>query len=180
MLKTSSGQTALAGLEKKLAGSVPADSDVPRSVRTAVRLMLSGGAVQALLGVFAVIVTIADKNMLTGSNGKQLTGSELTGGIVYEIVAYLVIVVVWVLMARFNRAGQAWAKWVASGLAALSTIETYSTVNGLKGGETITVLDIVFIVGMVVLWVIGVLAVAMLWRSESGEYYRARRAARLR
>jgi hypothetical protein len=86
MLKTSSGQSALGGLEKKLTGSVPDDSDVPGPVRRAVRLMLAGGALTALVGVFLVIATIADKNALTDSSGKKLTSGELTGSVVYTLV----------------------------------------------------------------------------------------------
>ncbi len=56
MLKTSSdgrsGQSALAGLEKRLTGRVPDDSAVPGPVRKAVRFMLAGGAVTAVVGHF--------------------------------------------------------------------------------------------------------------------------------
>jgi hypothetical protein len=178
MLKTSSGQTAFAGLEKKLAGSVPDDSAIPGSVRRAVRLMLWGGAVTAVLGVFLVIATITDPSVVTGKN---LSGSQLTGGVVYEIVVYLLLVTLWVGMARANRAGRGWARWIASVLAAISTFYTFNTVNSLKGGQagpTYTVLDIVVIAGSIVTWLIGVLAVAMLWRSESSGYFRARAGVR--
>jgi hypothetical protein len=178
MLKTSSGQTAFAGLEKKLAGSVPDDSEIPGSVRRAVRLMLWGGAVTAVLGVFLVIATIADKNLLLDSTGKKLSGSQLTGSVVYEIVIYLLLVTVWVVMARMNRAGRGFARWIASTLAAISTFDTFRTVNSLKGGQTLNVIDIVVIAGTIVTWLIGVLAVAMLWRSESSEYFRARAGVR--
>jgi hypothetical protein len=178
MLKTSSGQTALGGLEKKLTGNVPDDSDIPGPVRTAVRLMLGGGAVTALVGVFLVITTIADKNALTDASGKKLTSGELTSGVVSYAILYLVLVAAWVLMARMNRGGRNWARIVASVLAILATINAYSTVNSLRGGETITVIDIVLIVGELALWALGVLAVAMLWRSESSAYFKARAAAR--
>jgi hypothetical protein len=178
MLKTSSGQTALAGLEKKLTGSVPDDSSVPGPVHRAVRLMLSGGAITAAVGVFLVIVTIADKNALTDSNGKKLSNGEFTSGVVGTLVTYLILVVIWVLMARMNRAGHNWARLIATALAILSTIDAYSTVNSLKGGETITAIGIIFIVCSLALWVVGVLAVAMLWRSESSAYFKARSTAR--
>ena len=59
MLKTSSGgrsgQSALAGLEKRLTGRVPDDSVVPRPVRKAVRFMLGGAAVTAVAGLFSLI-----------------------------------------------------------------------------------------------------------------------------
>ena|ERR1700691_15819 len=178
MLKTSSGQTALAGLEKKLTGSVPDDSAVPGPVRRAVRLMLAGGVLTAVVGVFLVIATIADKNALLDSNGKKISNGEFTSGVVGTLVMYLILVVIWVLMARLNRAGYNWARIIASALAIISTIDAYSIINSLTGGETLTVTAIVFIVCTLALWVIGVLAVAMLWRSESGAYFKARAAAR--
>jgi hypothetical protein len=178
MLNTSSGRTALGGLEKKLTGNVPDDSDVPGPVRKAVRLMLSGGAVTALVGVFLVVATIADKNALTDSSGKKLSSGELTGSVVYTLVIYLLQVAVWVLMARMNRAGRGWARWVASALAVLSTIDAFSIVNGLRGGETVTVIEVVFIVVTLALWLIGASAALLLWRGESSAYFKARAAAR--
>jgi hypothetical protein len=178
MLKTSSGQTALGGLEKRLTGNVPDDSDVPRPVRRAVRLMLGGGALTALIGVFLIIATVADKNALTDSRGKKLTTGQFTSSIISTVIIYLILVVVWVLMARLNRAGRGWARYAATVLAVISTINAYSTINGLTGGQTVTVVDVVFIVGTLAVWVIGVLAAAMLWRTESSAYFKARSAAR--
>lgn len=178
MLKISSGQTALGGLEKKLTGNVPDDSDVPAPVRRSVRLMLAGGALTAVLGVFYVIVKIADKNALTTSTGKALTNGQFTGIIVYAIFVYLLQVTIWVLMARMNRAGRGWARIVASALAVFSTVGAYSLVNGLKGGETLTVVDIVYIVFTLALWIVGAIAAILLWRPESSEYFRSRAAAR--
>ena len=178
MVKTSSGQTALGSLEKKLAGNVPDDSDVPDPVRKAVRLMLGGGALTVVIGVFLIIATIADKNALTDPNGKKLTGGEFTSSIVSTVIIYLILVMVWVLMARMNRAGRPWARWVATALAVLSTIDAWSIVNGLRGGETLTVLEIVFIVVTLALWIIGAMAAILLWRPESSEYFRSRAAAR--
>jgi uncharacterized membrane protein YiaA len=182
MLKTSSGgqsgQLALAELEKRLTGRVPDDSVVPGSVRKAVRFMLAGGATTAIVGIFLVIATIADKNALTDSNGKKLSSGEFTSGVIGTIVTYLILVALWVLMARLNRSGYSLARLLASFFCAISTWDAYQLVNGLSGGETITVLEIVFIVATLALWVIGVLAVAMLWRSESSAYFKARSAAR--
>ena len=86
--------------------------------------------------------------------------------------------VIWVLMARLNRAGRNWARILASVLCAISTYDAYTLVNSLTGGQTITVVGVVYIVFTLVVWVIGVIAIAMLWRSESSAYFRARSAAR--
>jgi hypothetical protein len=182
MLKTSSdgrgGQSALASLEKRLTGSVPDDSVVPGPVRNAIRFMLAGGATTVIVGIFLIFATIADKNALTDSNGKKLSSSEFTSGVVGTIITYLILVVIWVLMARLNRAGYGWARIVASVLAAISTYDAYSLVNSITGGETITVVGVVYIVFTLLIWVIGVIAIALLWRSESTAYFRSRGADR--
>jgi hypothetical protein len=182
MLKTSSasrsGQSAVAGLEKRLTGRVPDDSEVPGPVRKAVRFMLGGGALTAVTGIFLLIATIADKNALTNSSGKKLSSGEFTSNLVGTVITYLILVVIWVLMARLNRAGHGWARILASVFCAISTYDAYSLVNSLKGGTTITVAGIVYIVLTLALWVVGVIAIALIWRSESSAYYRARSAAR--
>lgn len=180
MLKTSSGggQSALADLEKRLTGRVPDDAEVPGPVRKAARFMLAGAALTAVLGLFLIIATIADKNALTDSSGKKLSSGEFTSNVVGTIVTYVILIVIWVLMARLNRAGYNWARIVASVLAAISTYDTYALVNSLTAGVTITVAGIIYIVGQLALWVVGIIAIAMVWRSESSAYYKARSAAR--
>lgn len=182
MLKTSSasrsGQSAVAGLEKRLTGRVPDDSEVPGPVRKAVRFMLAGGALTAVTGIFLLIATIADKNALTDSSGKKLSSSEFTSNLVGTVITYLILVVIWVLMARMNRSGYNWARILASVFCAISTYDAYSLVNSLKGGTSITVAGIVYIVLTLALWVVGVIAIALIWRSESSVYYRSRSAAR--
>ena len=181
MLKTTSGgQTALAGIEKKLAGRVPDDSDVPGPVRKAVRFMLAGGATTAIVGIILIIATIVDKNVLTDANGKKLSNSQFTSGVVGTVVTYLVLIVLWVLMARMNRSGNNWARILASVFCAISTYDAYTLINSLHGGESITVIGIVYIAFTLLIWIIGVIAIAMLWRSESSAYFRARTAARSR
>ena len=169
---------AVAGLEKRLTGRVPDDSEVPGPVRKAVRFMLGGGALTAVTGIFLLIATIADKNALTNSSGKKLSSSEFTSNLVGTVITYLILVVIWVLMARMNRSGYNWARILASVFCAISTYDAYSLVNSLKGGTTITVAGIVYIVLTLALWVVGVIAIALIWRSESSAYYRARSAAR--
>jgi hypothetical protein len=182
MLKTSSvgrsGQSALAALEKRLTGRVPDDSDVPGPVKKAARFMLAGGALTAIIGIFLLFATIADKNALTDSSGKKLSSGQFTSNVVGTAITYLILVVIWVLMARMNRAGYSWARILASVFCAISTYDAYALVNSLKAGTTITVAGVVYIVFTLALWVVGVIAIALSWRSESSAYYRARSAAR--
>lgn len=173
------GQTALADLEKKLAGRDPDDSDIPAPTRKAVRYMLGGAAVTLLLGVFWVIVALADKNALTNSSGKKLTNGQFAGGIVETLVLeFLLPAAIWVLMARFNRSGQGWARIASSVLCAIDTYFSFGLVNSLRAGQTLTVADIVYVILTLAAWILGVLAVALMWRRESTEYFRARSARR--
>jgi hypothetical protein len=175
MLKTSpggqSGPSALSSFEKRLTGREPDDSVIPASVRRAARLMLAGGGLTALVGVFLVVATIADRSSLTNSD------AQFTGDIAWIIVEYVIIVTMWVLMARYNRAGRAWARIVASVFAAISTFDTFGLVNSLTKGESITVIGYVYIISSIAVWALGVVAIAMVWRSESGAYFKARSAA---
>lgn len=177
MLKTSpDGQSALAGLEKKLAGREPDDSAVPSPVRKAVRFMLGGALITLVAGVFTIIATLADPRLI--NNGKQPTSGALSGDIVQVVLLSLVYCALWVLMARMNRSGQVWARIVASVLFAISTYSLYAAINSLHAGEYLAVVNIISFILAVAEWVCGLGAVALLWRSESSVYFKARSARR--
>jgi hypothetical protein len=169
-------QSFLVGLQRKLAGHDPDDSAIPAPVRRAVKFMLGGALVTVLAGVFTVIATLADPRLI--NNGKQPTSSALTGDIVQVVLLTLVYCTLWVLMARMNRSGQVWARIVASVLFAISTYSLYSAINSLHSGEYVAVVNIISFVLAVTEWVCGLGAVALLWRSESSAYFKARAARR--
>jgi hypothetical protein len=171
------GGTTFASFETKLAGGSPDDPGLPTTMRKAVRFMLLGAAVTAVFAVFEVIATIVDKNSID-VNGKPPTSSELATGIIILIISYAVYILLWILMARFNRAGQKWARIVSSVLFAISTWQLYETIDSLHGGMVITAADIIYIVFTVAAWGAGLGAIAMLWRADSTAYFDARTIAR--
>lgn len=174
MIKSSTGgHIALASLEQKLSGGAPDDPAIPTPLRKAVRFMLAGAATTGVFGVFLIAVTIANASVLTDSNGKKLSSGQFAGGLVGTILIYVIFVALWVLMARLNRAGQSWARIAATVFFAISTYNLYTIISSLKGGDTITVLAIVYIVATIAIWAIGLGAIAMLWRADSGKYFRA-------
>ncbi len=173
MFKSSiGGGTAFAGIETKLSGGAPDDPGLPATMRKAVRFMLAGAAITVVFGVFQVIATIVDKNSIE-IDGKSLTSSQLTTAIIFLIVSYAVYFMLWIIMARFNRAGMKWARIVASLLFAISTVQLYATVDSLHGGQVITAAEVVVIIISVASWAVGVGAIAMLWRSDSTAYFQA-------
>lgn len=179
MLKASSGQSGLAEFEKKLTGRDPDDSAVPASVRKSVRFMLAGAATTAVLGLFWLIVAFADKNAISDTNGKQLSNGQFAGGVVQAfVIEFLLPAAIWLLMARFNRSGRSWARIVSSVLCAIDTYMAIGLVNSLRAGVTLTAADVVYSVLTLAIWVVGVIAIAMIWRGESSAYFRARSARR--
>jgi hypothetical protein len=173
MFKSSiGGGTAFAGIEKKLSGGAPDDPGLPATMRKAVRFMLAGAAITVVFAVFEVIATIVDKNAID-INGKPPTSSQLLTAVIFLIVSYVIYALLWVLMARFNRAGMKWARIVATVLFAISTFQLYETIDSLHGGQVITAADIIFIIITLASWAVGVGAIAMLWRSDSSAYFQA-------
>jgi hypothetical protein len=176
MFKSSTGGgTALASIESKLSGGSPDDPGVPAAVRKAGRFMLLGAAITGFIGLFEIVVVIIDKNLIA-INGKPLTSSQLAQGLIFLLFAYGVGALLWILMARFTRAGQNWARIVSSVLFAVSTWLLYSSINSLT--STITVAEIISIVFTVAIWIAGVGAVALLWRAESTLYFKGLYAPR--
>ena len=178
MFKSSTGGgTAFAGIETKLSGGAPDDPSLPATMRKAVRFMLAGAAITVVFAIFEVIATIVDKNSID-INGKPPTSSQLAVGVLILIVSYAIYIMLWVLMARFNRAGQKWARIVATVLFAISTFQLYETVDSLHGGQVITAADIIYIIITLASWAVGVGAIAMLWRPASTAYFNAQSVSR--
>jgi hypothetical protein len=178
MFKSSTGGgTAFASIETKLSGGSPDDPGLPVTMRKAVRFMLAGAAITAVFALFEVIATIVDKNSID-INGKPPTSSQLAVGVIILIISYAIYIMLWLLMARFNRAGMKWARIVSSVLFAISTWQLYETVDSLHGGLVITAADIIYIVFTVGAWVAGMGAIAMLWRADSTAYFNAHSVSR--
>lgn len=139
--------------------------------------MLGGAALTLVSALFWLVVTLADKAAITDSTSQKVSNGQFAGSVVEAlIIEFLIPMAIWTLMARFNRAGQTWARIFASVLCAIDTYLTYGLINSLQTGTTLTVADIVYIVLTVATWVVGVIAIALIWRGESSVYFKARSA----
>lgn len=172
------GQTALAGIEKRLTGNVPDDSEVPAPVRKSVRFMLAGAGVTVVFALFESIVILADRNAIGNINGKPPSSAQVGEAVVFVLLEYAILTAVWILMARLNRAGRTWARYAAFVLFAISTWQLYSVVHSVSAAQFITVADIIYLVLIFAMWVAGMGAVAMLLRPESAVYFKQRSALR--
>ncbi len=156
---------------------------VPASVRNAIRLMYLGAAVS----LTSVIVDLATKNttrsamwsaLQTGirkSGGVLPTQSEFDSGFAATLALVCVLgligVGLWIFVARGSRDGKDWARTTASVLFGLNTLALLIGPPdlGIRGPEA-TVSRI--FVGIV--WLIGLAAVAFLWRRDSSAFFKAR------
>jgi uncharacterized membrane protein len=155
----------------------------PASVRNAVRLMYLGAAV-SLATVIADLATerITRSAMLSAlkagirkSGGVLPTASQFNSGVTDTLalvsVLGLIGVGLWIFVARGSRNGRDWARATASMLFGLDTLAVLigPPDMGIRGPEA-TVARI--FAGIV--WLIGLAALAFLWRKDSGAFFKAR------
>jgi hypothetical protein len=154
-----------------LAGSPP----VPRPVATAVRVMY-GGAWASVIGIVIDLVAVhslqARLVTMTNANGTRLTPAQVTQqehlAIGSLIVMGVVAIGLWVWMARSNRDGKSWARTVSTvifGIATLGVIGDANASSALAGTIETRIWGIV-------VWLIGLVAVILLWRPGTAGYLR--------
>jgi hypothetical protein len=158
---------------------------VPASVRNAVRLMYLG-AVASLTTVIVDLATerITRSSMLSAlkagirkSGGVLPTASQFNSGVTATLAMVSVLGLIgaglWIFVARGSRTGKDWARATASVLFGLNTLAVLigPPDMGIRGPEA-TVARI--FAGIV--WLIGLTAVAFLWRKDSGAFFKARRS----
>jgi hypothetical protein len=148
--------------------SVTEPVPLPRSVRIAVWLMYAGAALSALV----LIATLATIGSVRGELHRAHPGwsptlltTQVHSFILGQVVSWVFTIAVWVIMARTNQAGRAWARNVATVLAALSTLSFvyYLHTPGSLIGKLL----------LAPMWLVGVAAATLLWRRESTAYIRA-------
>lgn len=141
----------------------------PQSVRIAVILMYAGAALSAV----SLIIILALSGRIRSAIGtaarkvkttKPLTAAQIhsieTAYLVFIVVVLLVAVGLWLWMAWANGNGKGWARIVASVFFGFNTLWLALSV-GRTGGPAI-------FVG--VGWLIGLVALILLWRRDTSEY----------
>jgi hypothetical protein len=141
---------------------------LPRSVQIAVWLMYAG----AVLSVLVLIATLATIGSVRGELHRAYPGwsptlltAQVHSLILRQVVSWAVTIAVWLIMARTNQAGRAWARNVATVLAGLGTLSFlfYLHSPGSLIGKLL----------LAPMWLVGVAAATLLWRRESTAYIQA-------
>jgi hypothetical protein len=142
----------------------------PPSLRNAVRLMWTGAGV-ALLGT--ILTVVASGKIKTevfkevrkngrGKGGYTLAQLHTVANVAFVafVVAGIISVLLWVWMAWANNRGSGWARIIASVLFALITVEVIVSLRRAS-------VPIVFIL---LEWLLGLVAVVLLWRRATTAY----------
>jgi hypothetical protein len=144
----------------------------PAPVRTAVKLMYAGAAVWTVLLISALVLII------TGSKAGQPTvnGHTLHGRsvpITVAAVSGLVVIALWLWMARANGQGRNWARILSTVLFGLATLQLISQASSRQPVSHVGVgLIVIGVIVPVLGWLVGLAAVWLLWRPASSAFFK--------
>jgi hypothetical protein len=144
----------------------------PLSVRNAARFMCAGAAIDAVNGILALAAYFNLVSGMVGASTLQLAPGQWhlaeAAGAGYIIVTVLLRVGVWLWMATKCSSGRRWARVLSTVFFAIDSLALVLVIGRpIPGGEW----QLLF---AVVIWVVGLCAVALLWRGESSEFFTAR------
>jgi hypothetical protein len=153
----------------------PVARAVPQSVTRAVQVMYVG-ALASLVGVILDLLTRHSLRTYISQhatrNGKRLTAAQVGDTYHAELVVLVVVgligIALWIWMAQMNTRGRNWARVTSTVFFALNTL---GAIGGLAGGA-VTGGSVNRFYGIVV-WVIGGIAIILLWQRTSSEYFKA-------
>jgi hypothetical protein len=146
------------------------EPDPPPSLATAVRLMYVGAGLSAVSFVVNVFQRDEIREQIA-ENDSSLTQDELdtaaNAAVAVSVVIGLVVVGLWIWMARSNARGQSWARTTATVLGVLSILSLAATLGMGQSTALATVLSLASVV-------LAAVILYLLYRPESTRYYDAR------
>jgi hypothetical protein len=158
------------------AGPLPPRAPAP--VLTAVKLMYAGAAVSTVNLISALVFIIGDNkaghaivngHVLTATQVSRLNPVLITVAIIYS----LVVIALWLWMARANRQGRNWARILSTVLFALATLQLISQASVQQPVSRAGFAVMVFgVIVPVLALVAGLAAVWLLWRPASSAFFK--------
>jgi hypothetical protein len=160
------------GVWMRLRPSVPRSA---RTVRAAVRLMCAGAAVSAVGLVIGLTLMVVDFQVaVSGQFLGRSVASQKPFVIAVCLVFGLILVSLWLWMARANGQGRNWARILSTVLFALATLQLPDTFTQpvSHAGSGVTVLYYGAVVPFAVAWLFGAVAVWLLWHPASTAFFK--------
>ena len=150
----------------------PLRPPAPAPVLTAVKLMYAGAAVSAGNLIISLAVIGGLKAYHGRFLGHSLTAaqvSDLNTVIIAAVVTGLVVIALWLWMARANGQGRNWARILSTVLFGLATLELTPYLFGFGEVFGVTVFGLIF---PLLTWLVGLAVVWLLWRPASSAFFR--------
>jgi hypothetical protein len=149
----------------------------PAPVLTAVKFMYGGAAVTAVELVFGLALIIVDIQAAARGRflGHSLTSPQARPFVITGwVLGGLVVIALWLWMARANGQGRNWARIVSTVLFGLATLQLPGAVTQpvSPAGFGAAVLYYGGTALVVVAWLAGAVAVWLLWRPASGAFFK--------
>ncbi|MGD0606828.1 MAG: hypothetical protein ABSA53_24975 [Streptosporangiaceae bacterium] len=150
----------------------------PAPMLTAVKLMYAGAAVSAAGLVIGLALIIVD--IKAAASGRFFGHSVATPQdrpliIAVWMVFSLVLIALWLAMARANGRGRNWARVLSTVLFGLATLQLrHPQPQGSPAGFGATVLYYGDTALLILAWLVGAAAVWQLWRPASSAFFKPR------
>ena len=148
----------------------------PAPVRTAVKLMYAGAAVSAAGLIIGLALIIVDIKAAASEPcfGHNLATPQMRPLIITLWIAFgLVMIGLWLWMARANGQGRNWARILSTALFVLATLQLTGDFTSREARPAgVTVLYYGGTVLYVAAWVAGAAAVWLLWRPASSAFFK--------
>ena len=165
------------GLWLRLRPSVPRSA---RTVRAAVKLMYAGAAVSAVEYSIVLALIVVDIKVAVRGRflGHSLTAAQMRPLVITAwIIFSLVVIALWLWMARAVGRGRNWARILSTVLFGLATLQLISDFQGAVSSGTAE--PVLGLLGAALTWPVGAAAVWLLWRLASSAFFRPPRLPRL-
>jgi hypothetical protein len=150
----------------------PERPPVPAPARAAVKLMYAGAAVWTVLLISALVLIILDSKAVHATvDGHTLHGRSVP--ITVAAVFGLIVIALWLWMARANGQGRNWARILSTVLFGLATLQLISQASSRQPVSHVGVgLIVLGVIVPVLGWLVGLAAVWLLWRPASSAFFK--------
>ena len=150
------------------AGPPTAMTTMPQSVQRAVRVMYAGAAA-SLIGIAVDLTALSAIRSAITRRSTTMTAAQINTAVHVEvgflIAGGLIGAALWLWMAQSCRAGKAWARIVSTVFFGIDTLSVLASLAAVPTGGLTRIFSLV-------VWVIGLIAIILLWQRPSTDYFR--------
>jgi hypothetical protein len=158
----------------------PRRRPAPALVLTAVKLMYLGAATSVVYVIVLLAIAVADIQAAVRGRwlGHSLTAAQLSQFkpliITAAVMGGLVVIALWLWMARANGQGRNWARILSTVLFGLATLQLAGDFRQ-PVSHVVLGFEALGLLGAVLTWLPGLAVVWLLWRPASSAFFKPQR-----